>query len=66
MVASDGRRASIGVPDGVEVVDAMGAGDAFAGVLAWELMSDRDPAEAAAVGTTDRRPPIPPSTPSRR
>lgn len=48
-VAAPGVRAVVRSPDGLDVVDATGAGDAFAGGLAWALHSGRDVAGAAVL-----------------
>jgi ribokinase len=47
-LAGDDGRAVVRAPE-VEVVDATGAGDAFAGALAWALHDGRPPIDAACV-----------------
>lgn len=43
------QRAVVEVPSGLDVVDTTGAGDAFAGGLAWALLDGRPPLEAAGM-----------------
>lgn len=48
-IASSGVRAVVRGPEGLDVVDATGAGDAFAGGLAWALHSGWDVVGAAVL-----------------
>lgn len=48
MVTGDDRK-FVQPPTGLTVVDKTGAGDAFAGGLAWALLSGQPPVDAAVV-----------------